>query len=74
MLQQGCIPGKYALCCGEVLSEVSLRSLCQEAETFCAGKQDMVVSLRVKDRNVPMGVVEDVKEILKTVYRNEGKR
>ncbi len=58
----------------KVLSEVSLRSLCQEAETFCAGKQDMVVSLRVKDRNVPMGVVEDVKEILKTVYRNEGKR
>ena len=30
----------------------------------------MNVSLRVKEANVPMGVVNDVKEVLKAVYQN----
>ena len=52
------------------MPEVSLQSLRREAEAFRAGKRDMTVSLRVKEANVPMGVVNDVKEVLKAVYQN----
>ena len=52
----------------KALPEVSLKSLRQEAEAFRAGKRDMTVSLRIKDSDVPMGVIEDVKEVLRKAY------
>ena len=52
----------------KALTEVNLKSLRQEAEAFRAGKRDMAVSLRIKDSDVPMGVIEDVKEVLRKAY------
>lgn len=51
----------------KALKQVSLKELRKEVEAFQAGRSDMTVSLKV-DADVPMGVVTDVKEVLRAAY------
>lgn len=52
----------------KTLKNFSLDELRKEMKAFRSGKSDMTISLKV-DKDIPMGVVQDVKEELRKGFR-----
>lgn len=52
----------------KTLKNFSLDELRKEMKVFRSGKSDMTISLKV-DKDIPMGVVQDVKEELRKGFR-----